>query len=154
MNRGTASGRELKEQNSPIVVVKVADSPSPEPLLRFLIVNEQRRVEVAGAKGVGIDYSVEELRGIVMAPRDETDDHHSVGGARERRRCRRRGMVGGGGGGGGRANEDSNRRRRRRRVSWLHSNVDDLFAMPDFDFQLHRIPFFLFSSFFLFGKEI
>jgi len=113
VNRGTASGRELKEQNPLVVVVKVADSPPLEPLLRLLVVDEQRRVEVAGGEGVGVDDAVEELRRIVVPPRDEADDHHAVGGARERRRRRRRRMVGGGGGGGGgrrrRANEDSNR---------------------------------------------
>ena len=104
----TASGRELKEQNPLVVVVKVADSPPLEPLPRLLIVDEQRRVEVAGGEDVGVDDAVEELRGIIVPPCDEADDHHAVGGARERRRRCRRGMVGGGG---------RRRRRRRRRAN-------------------------------------
>ncbi|KAH1133652.1 hypothetical protein GYH30_012179 [Glycine max] len=71
-----ASGKEQKEQNLLVVVVKVADSPPLEPLPRLLIVDEQRRVEVAGGEDVGVDEVVEELHGIIVPPRDEADDHH------------------------------------------------------------------------------
>ncbi|KAH1087171.1 hypothetical protein GYH30_018627 [Glycine max] len=85
VNRGTVSGRELKEKNPLAMVMKVVDYPSLEPLLRLLIIDEQRHVEVARGEGVGVDDAVEELRRIVVPPRDEADDHHAVGGARERR---------------------------------------------------------------------
>jgi len=110
VNSGTASGRELKEQNPSLVVVEVADSPPLEPLPRLLIVDEERGVEITGGKDVGVDDTVEELRGIVMPSRDEADNHHAIGGACQRRlRRRRRRMIGGRGRGRRRrANEDSN----------------------------------------------
>ncbi|KAH1076647.1 hypothetical protein GYH30_052245 [Glycine max] len=84
VNHETASGRELKEQNPLVVVVKVVHSPPLEPLLRLLIIDEQRHIEVAGGKGIEVDDAVEELRRIVVPPRDEADDHHAVGGTREK----------------------------------------------------------------------
>lgn len=90
VDSGTASGSELKEQNPPLVVVKVADSPPREPLPRLLVVDEERRVEIARGKDVGVDDAVEKLRGIVVPSRDEADNNDAVGGARERRLRRRR----------------------------------------------------------------
>ncbi|KAG2397177.1 uncharacterized protein HKW66_Vig0145870 [Vigna angularis] len=94
------------------MVVKVVDSPPLEPLPRLLIVDEERGIEISEGKDVGVDDTVEELRGIVMPSRDEADNHHAIEGAWERRlrrRRRRRRMIGDRQRGRRRrANEDSN----------------------------------------------
>ena len=147
VNRGTARGAKLQEQNSVIAVVEITDSPAVEPLPGVLLVDEQRLVEVAGAEDVGVDEAVEEVGGVVVAAGDDADYDDAVGARR-----RRSGRVVGGGGWRWRrrrrrrAGEDSNRRGRgvsfscvhqRREVSVLGSSRFGASAM-----LLHLHPLF------------
>ncbi|KAJ1437901.1 OB-fold nucleic acid binding domain, AA-tRNA synthetase-type [Sesbania bispinosa] len=71
VNGGTASRREVQEEDPLIMVMEVTDSLVIELVPNFLV------VDVAGGEDVAVDDSVEEVSGIVV-----TDDHHAFRGAR------------------------------------------------------------------------